>query len=424
MTLATVGVTDYALTTLGQALDIAGLSGVGGSGVAVVNPITEGLMVLRTFGTDSHIWIPGVGQLNGLTAGNYIDSAGTTLGAYDNPAGLGLDAMGGLGAVLAVSNTLSSGGNLISDLGGGVFKLTMNGADPFVEFQFTGLAAIGKKAYKIEFEVWTDSGQPTELNLVTYDSTVGEVLFAPFTMGFLQEKKQVIKQWSSANSQTGFSVRYDGKDPLVAGSYFYFRSPVVRELTGIHASQATTGSKPILRLGANGKSYWQFDGGDSLALSGPVFQPSDDFALIAGANSNTATGYPMILSHSDAIGISKANLFFNQGKPCVEVAGTGGTVGPMYGSVRINETLVISGRKATSVITGRLNGTPFGTASTSALTLLPVTAAAIGCLPITAPGLFWTGSIYPVISIKGTVSDADLLTLERFVGLMSGVTIP
>jgi hypothetical protein len=176
---------------------------------------------------------------------------------------------------------------------------------------------------------------------------------------------------------------------------------------------------------ALGPYWWSFDGvDDSMALSGPLFQPSDDWCVIAGANSNSASGYPMIFSHSDAAGISKANLFFNQGKPCVEVAGTGGTVGPMYGSVRINETLIISGRKAALILTGRLNGVSFGTASTSALTLLPVTSAAIGCLPITAPGLFWQGAIYPIIAVKGTVTDADLLTFERLVGNLSGVSIP
>ena len=37
-------------------------------------------------------------------------------------------------------------------------------------------------------------------------------------------------------------------------------------------------------------------------------------------------------------------------------------------------------------------------------------------------GSYWNGSIYPVIAIKGTVTDSDLLTLERFVGQLSGVT--
>jgi len=234
-----------------------GLSMRGPKGLTVVQ---RAINILRKYGTDAHVYLPGVGVLNGLTAGNYIDSTGTKAGVVDNPVGLLLDAAGGLGVELIIANMLSSGGNVISDLGGGIYKLTMNGSDPFVEFQFTNQGALSSRAHKIEFDVWTDSGQPTELNLVTYDNTVGEVLFSPSTLGFTQGAiKQAIKRWSTVNANTGFSVRFDGKDPLVAGSYFYFKVPIVREVTGIAASQALTGAKPRLERGLRNLLTWSGD---------------------------------------------------------------------------------------------------------------------------------------------------------------------
>jgi hypothetical protein len=81
---------------------------------------------------------------------------------------------------------------------------------------------------------------------------------------------------------------------------------------------------------------------------------------------------------------------------------------------------VLSGRKTGNAKLLRQNGVAKTTVST-VLGATTITSQAIGFDSVSSG--FWIGSIYPLIAIKGTVSDADLLTLERFVGNLSGVTI-
>lgn len=52
--------------------------------------------ILRKYGTDAHVYLPGIGIsiINGLTAGNYLDNAGTTAATVDNPVGLVVDSSG------------------------------------------------------------------------------------------------------------------------------------------------------------------------------------------------------------------------------------------------------------------------------------------------------------------------------------------
>jgi hypothetical protein len=58
--------------------------------------------ILQKYGTDAHLYLPGIGVINGLTAGNYLDSAGTTAATVDNPVGLVVDS-GGINAIQATT---------------------------------------------------------------------------------------------------------------------------------------------------------------------------------------------------------------------------------------------------------------------------------------------------------------------------------
>ena len=60
--------------------------------------IAKAIGILRSYGPNAHIYLPGVGTLNGITAGNYLDSAGTTAASVDNPVGLVVDSFGSINA--------------------------------------------------------------------------------------------------------------------------------------------------------------------------------------------------------------------------------------------------------------------------------------------------------------------------------------
>jgi hypothetical protein len=67
----------------------------------------------------------------------------------------------------------------------------------------------------------------------------------------------------------------------------------VREIPGNHASQATTGYKPVLKQDANGCYYLKFDGSDDFLVTGNVdFSASDKIAVAAGVRklSDTTAG--------------------------------------------------------------------------------------------------------------------------------------
>lgn len=66
-------------------------------------PIQRAIAVLRRSGTNAHIYLPGVGMLNGLQAGNYLESTGTTAGVVDQPVGLVQDTLGGIHASQAAA---------------------------------------------------------------------------------------------------------------------------------------------------------------------------------------------------------------------------------------------------------------------------------------------------------------------------------
>lgn len=59
--------------------------------------------ILQKYGTDAHVYLPGIGVINGLTAGNWLDSAGTIAATVDNPVGKVDDANGTIDALQATT---------------------------------------------------------------------------------------------------------------------------------------------------------------------------------------------------------------------------------------------------------------------------------------------------------------------------------
>lgn len=253
------------------------------------------LAILRKYGTDAHLWLPGVGVVNGITAGNFSDTAGTTPAVVDSTAGVGL----------------------VVDAGGGT----------------------------------------------------------------------------------------------------------------INATQGTTAAKPILRQ-SSGRYSWQFDGTDDrLQLSAVPFQMADDHCVVAAARPaalsgvhtvfstrNSADANPVVCSlRFDTVSNRVRSAYRDNAGALVFVDGPTG--------ISASTQYVASCRRASGMAATRVNGvggTPVWVAGLGATTL---NAAAIGVEPLATPTQFMNGNIGPVIAIKGTVSDADLMTLEKWVGSLSGVTI-
>jgi hypothetical protein len=194
------------------------------------------LALLARYGTSAHVYLPGVGVLNGLQAANFLDSAGTTQGTVDQPVGLVLDAEGVLvpmsapstggtaGWITYLSTTSSNGTDLtISNTGAG---------EGYAYFQQGNI--IAGLTYRIQVTIVSRS--------VANSSTmqVGQTLVAnaPST-GLFQA---TVKATNTHGIWIGVGVG--------AGASIVIRDVTLFEVTGIHASQSTTPAKPVLRRGA------------------------------------------------------------------------------------------------------------------------------------------------------------------------------
>ena len=214
--------------------------------------VKKAIGILRSYGADAHVYLPGIGTVNGLTAGNYLDSAGTTAASVDNPVGLSLDAL----QAMTLGSELVTNGDFSSGLS--TWTVDGNGAAAVVsgECVTTGNASGSTQVWKIIDGV---TAGKTYLVSVGYDTMTGNTArINALGVGLVN---------ATATSASGVYQSVVVAVNNVMRVYAYadngenekFDNISVREIPGIHATQATTANKPILRQ-SGGKYSWQFDG--------------------------------------------------------------------------------------------------------------------------------------------------------------------
>ena len=125
--------------------------GIGRLGlVAASQPslVAQALAILAKYGSAANLYLPGVGAISGITAGNWLDSAGTTAATVDNPVGLVVNARGG------AHLTQSTAANRpVLRLSGGVYAWDFVSSDSFTSTMTPGNAGFFCAAANV-----TDSG--------------------------------------------------------------------------------------------------------------------------------------------------------------------------------------------------------------------------------------------------------------------------
>lgn len=224
--------------------------------------IQRAISILRRYGQDAHIYLPGVGMLNGLQAGNYLDSAGTTQGTVDQPVGLVLDAAGGLGAELVTNGDFSGATSYFDQsINGGTGAIISGQLVVTASTAYSGVK--GNLAYK--------TPNATIYVEATLISGTGRL-----TLDFFGEEG-VLQNVDRTGPYTfrGYAkLRSDGYFlPLLrtagAGQTTVWDNISVREVTGIAAQQPTTANKGVLKL-TNGRYNWLFDSTDLLTATYPA----------------------------------------------------------------------------------------------------------------------------------------------------------
>lgn len=254
--------------------------------------LQRALRVLRKYGSDAHAYIPGVGVLNGLTAGNYTDTAGTQFTTKDQFVGLDLDAMGSLGAeLIPPGNWVSGSFAVITSQSDNGFTVDASAGDNFATSYKTVTGLIVGNTYKVTalcnavvtgaavFRIGPDVGSATG-SLVATSVGTGTVTVSTFFTA------------SATSLQVGVALGLALTKIAASGIS-------VKEVTGIHATQGTAGNKPVLRQGLVCRSY-----------------PSGDITLWDTTAAGTITG-----GQADPVGGTSAQLFSGANKNVYITAG-------------------------------------------------------------------------------------------------------
>lgn len=193
----------------------------------------------------------------------------------------------------------------------------------------------------------------------------------------------------------------------------------------IAAVQATDINRPTLRIDANDRYAWQFNGShERLLLQVPVFQMADDFCVIAGVSLASAGSGKCIFAQSNVYNHALPELMFNNsGQLGAYALGGGATINAFGGASNTGiGPIVATMTSQAQAVKVRRNGALVAGALLSG-TYMPATVSALAAFPTLNPTEFLPGSLYPVIAIKGTVPDDDVIALEQFIASCSGITI-
>ncbi len=111
--------------------------------------ITQALAILARYGSAANLYLPGVGAISGITAGNWLDSAGTTPATVDGQVGRVDNARG------AAHLTQSTAANRpVLRLSGGVYSWQFDGSND----SFTSTLTPGNAGFFCMGAMFIDSG--------------------------------------------------------------------------------------------------------------------------------------------------------------------------------------------------------------------------------------------------------------------------
>ena len=389
----------------------------------------QALAILRRFGTNAHAYIPGIGAISGLTAGNYSD-AGITPAVVDGVIQQMNDPLGSINATSSgaarptlrrglvnlaswggtpsngawVKNAgVSASGNVISGATGTVW-----GGGNIVTQSITGLAS--STAYTAAFSL--KSAGATTVTIYLRDQSTGGVTNT--TLALTDTAQIVVASRTTGAATTALAPMLGASDGDV-----YFESAALFQGTLTAAQILAQGGIPLTTTAAAsnplaGRYSSQYGGAQSLTLGSVPFQMADDHAVIAGINATTSAVQKTVFSCAAAAGMRVAQLRVNDVTQTLQVAYEDATAVTLADGVvsSANTPLVGSCRKVGSTLVLRKNGAQVstGTAPAGATTM---TEANIGIrVAATEP---YTGSLGWALLIKGTLTDAEMLTLERLV---------
>lgn len=360
--------------------------------------VAQALAILAKYGAAANLYLPGVGAISGITAGNWLDNTGTTAATVDGQVGLVVSAGKAVGPELVTNGDFSAGSAGWSvpagwSIASGVCTATSTSAS----FKQIATPCTAGKFYLVEFD-WNHAGGILYVR-------VGVGAAATFTTS--GRKSAVLL----AAGIQGFEA-YGG---AVSG---VLDNISVRELPGAHLTQSTAASRPVLRQ-SGGVYSWQFDGSNDSFSSTQTPGNAGFFCasanvidsgvlrtlLGAGAGSDASSGVWLARAASNALTLQVGN------------GTTRNSVSAAY-PVATN-SVASSGWDSSSMFVG-VNGTETSGAKTVDCT--SSNTMNIGVLTgTTNPMLGTIGATIIMPTVLPTASERA--TLRQFIASLSGVTM-
>lgn len=403
-------------------------------GALCVGSTVLGLAVLRSFGADAHLYLPGVGYANGIDAGNWLDTSFAST-AVDQPVGLAMDAANtSRGPELVVNGDFSSGTtgwvsrySAAISVAGGRLMVEVTTSTTARAVIASPITTVVNRAYEISATLKGESGTAVcRLKVGNNASTDASYADSP-SVGIVASPVTVRYVFTATATATWVGLDVQG----VVGSIGSVDDFSVREIPGaIPAINNTTAQKPIVRRDANGRWFWEFSAASAhrLALSAVPFAATDNYCVItsltqtvAGAADGIAFG--QVASASPLLLVGQAT---NDSARFTIRDNAGGlfAIEDIAGGSIVNQPKVIAGRNVAGVRQLWVDGLLRGASSTSvgAATFDTATLGARSSGGVVSSVM--TGSKHGDIFVKGTVSDGQLLTLSRMLAGLQGRTLP
>ena len=384
------------------------LGRLGGLGLAGRNKtlVQQALAILAKYGSAANMYLPGVGAINGITAGNWLDSAGTTAAAVGGDVGLAASTAKAEGANVFLDSAMQFGGGS-SRVSPGVYRIYSSvGASSNAIFT-AGLTQ--NKTYRLRFNV--DSITAGSLAI---DGPAGSVV--SLVSAGAGSKECVISMTSSASISI---KRFSGATDIQISNIS------AREVPGAHLTQSTAANRPILRL-SGGVYSWQFDGSnDSFATA---LAPSDDFWICSGVTFNGADNVlEGVISSGTNVGASRGISLsrYVSARRVVFISANGTNLTTAYVDsvqpINNGRSLVVEGLLTPANQSCGINGV-WGAYVARSGSVQPQsqTPTVIGRL---GNGSFLNGSMFALVAINAPTNSSDRATLRKFIASLSGVTM-
>ena len=210
--------------------------------------VAQALAILAKYGSAANLYLPGVGAISGIQAGNWLNSVGLISAAADGQVGLVVSAGKAVGPELVPATAVTSLAGWTTNgctlaIVNGVLELTATRTGvTFADISLVSSGALGK-SYIFGFK-----GGLGQLGGLFYIGLTGATVpYTPLDADFF---------WVADAVSIGLRARLDATE---IGQKAYFSQITVRELPGAHLTQSTAANRPALRRGLVNRMLW---GGD------------------------------------------------------------------------------------------------------------------------------------------------------------------